>query len=423
MPRAFLLTYDRSLRQWVKVIGGRKFYFGVGKTKGNQEDYQRALDRYQRFMAQVGGETGIAPTNLTPRQLSATTQPSVSDSRRRYSPRLVPLVVRQFLKFQESRIAEPGDGSGISAARVVSLRYFLKPFVDHCAGLSVAKINADTLNSFRDSLLQQQKTAGTSRHTTYQRFAATKLFLNWCWQSEKISQLPRNIRIALQYGLPRPEVLEHFDWKSSRRGEEVQALIEECRKRDSFLELYVLLALNCGFQHQDISDLRMSEVRWRRRDSHAAIERLRSKSRVFSRHLLWDRTLELFKQHAKGRYGTPDFCFTREDGTPLVKKKDGRSSIPIKNRLNDVIRKLFPSPDTRSFAHLRKTGAAFCAQRFPGLRVEVLYLAHSPQDMASRFYAHTSFQKLDEALCYMERDFGLTERLVRRWQVSDDEAE
>jgi integrase len=414
MPRAFLLTYDKALRQWVKVIGGRKFYFGLGKTKGDQADYQRALERYRKFMSQLGGESGQTTAQLTPRQMEGTATTAPPSNRRKYSPRLVPMVARQFLNFQESRVGSPQSGGGISAARVASIGYFLKPFIEHCSGISISKVNVDTLNSYRESLLLSQKTNRTSPHTTYQRFAIAKLFLNWCWQNEKINQLPRNIRSALQYGLPRPDTLHFFDWRKGRGGEEVQTLISECRSRDSFLELYVLLALNCGFQHQDISDLRMNEVRWRRRDSPAAIERLRSKSGVYSRHILWDRTLELFKQHAKGRYNTPDLCFTRSDGKPLVTKSRGRSSIPIKNRLMRVIRSAFPR-DSRSFTHLRKTGAAYCAERFPGLRVEVLYLAHSPQDMASRFYAHTSHAKLDEALCYMECDFGLTERVVKRF--------
>ena len=36
--------------------------------------------------------------------------------------------------------------------------------------------------------------------------------------------------------------------------------------------------------------------------------------------------------------------------------------------------------------------------------------------MAARFYAKTTYGKLDEALCYMEKDFGLTDRLVKRWE-------
>jgi integrase len=167
----------------------------------------------------------------------------------------------------------------------------------------------------------------------------------------------------------------------------------------------------------------MNEARWKRRGEPAAIERLRSKSNYFSRHLLWGRTLELLKKHATGRYNSPDRVFTRADGvTPLITQTGGRYSIPIKHRLLEVFRSVFPN-DKRSFTHLRKTGASYCAQRFPGLRVDVLYLAHKPQDMASQFYAQTSHAKLDEALCYMEKDFGLVERVVKRWKRTEESDE
>ena len=419
MPRSFRLTWDKSLRQWVKVIRGRKVYFGTAAAKGDQGGYQRALERYERFLNQLAAEDergrGQVSAALTPRQLDATVSPTSTSSRRKYSPRLGPLVARQFFNHQESRVSDQRVNGSISRARVVSLRYFLQPFVNHCSSLSVSKITADTLNSYRDLLLHAHHHEGVSGHTTYQRFAAVKAFLKWCWENEKIHQLPRNTRSAMSYGLPRPDTLLHFDWRSSR-AEEVQALIKACRERDSFLELYVLLGLNCGFLHKDISDLRMNEVRWLRHKHPPAIERLRSKSNIFSRHVLWDRTIELLKHHAKGQYNSHERCFTRADNvTPLIMERGGRSSIPIKHRLSAVFRSVFPN-DKRSFVHLRKTGASYCAQRFPGLRVDVLYLAHAPQDMAARFYAKTTYEKLDEALCYMEKDFGLTDRLVKRWE-------
>ena len=47
---------------------------------------------------------------------------------------------------------------------------------------------------------------------------------------------------------------------------------------------------------------------------------------------------------------------------------------------------------------------------------EVLYLAHQPSSMASKFYALTPPNLLDEWLCYMEVDFGLRATVARRWE-------
>jgi hypothetical protein len=43
--------------------------------------------------------------------------------------------------------------------------------------------------------------------------------------------------------------------------------------------------------------------------------------------------------------------------------------------------------------------------------------------MAAKFYADTPFQRLDQVLCYMEKDFGVTEHLVKRWEPKAEDRE
>ena len=46
MPRAFELTWDKTLHRWVKVIRGKKYYFsGRVSSKASREDYLKALAR------------------------------------------------------------------------------------------------------------------------------------------------------------------------------------------------------------------------------------------------------------------------------------------------------------------------------------------------------------------------------------------
>ena len=415
MPRQFALTYDKSLQQWVKVIKGKKHYFGKGRSKTNPEDYQRALAAYQARLPEIL-VAAEAPTATEPREDSRPT--NITSNRRKQQ---LATAVARYFQYQELRAIGSDSTNRISSGRVIGVKGWLRPFLTHFGDrFAIHTIGSEAITDYSAAQRREEANGNISANTLFQRFAILKNFLRWCWEEEIIRELPRNLRRELKFGIPTPDRIDIFHWLE-RDGKEIQRLLKACEQQDEFLYMCVLLGLNCGYGLKDIADLRMEQFLWKGK-GHTRLNRGRSKTGVYGSHILWSRTEELMRKYARGRYKTADLCFTMPDGSPILRTYSGAIVCPLAKDFKKVVQGLFGTsdkPDRRSWRTLRKTGAAFCAYRFPALRVEVLYLAHAPQDMASRFYARNSFQKLDEALCYMEIDFGLTDQLVKRWEQSD----
>ena len=406
MPRRFLLTYDKSLRQWVKVIKGRKYYFGKGASKTHREDYERALALYRERLPGIV-EAASAPPQPEP---TPTVQWAPRTSNR--SRQQLRNAVAGYHQSLELRAQGAGGGNQISAGRVAMVKVSLRPFINQFGErFAIHSISAEDIRAYSTAQRLLVAQGELSPNTLFQRFAILKNFLNWCWEQEVINRLPRNIRSELKYGIPKPSKIEIFGWLK-RDGEEVQRLIKACEERDEFLLMCVLLGLNCGYGLKDIADLRMEQFLWRGGD-FTRLKRGRSKTGVYGSHVLWTRTEQLMRKYATGRYKTADLCFTMPDGSPLLTSRRGVMTCPLAKQFKQIVQRTFGEDDGRSWRTLRKTGATYCANK--DWNTETLYLAHQPKTMAARFYAETPFHHLDRILCYMECDFGLSDRLVKRF--------
>lgn len=408
MQKKLNLTWDRSLRQFVKQIAGKKYYFGTAKSKQDAEGYARALAKYREFMA---ARLANPATKATPKQLLSQTDPATTTNPTRALGR----VVKDYLKYQWDRTIDTGGGRTITAGRVIALTNWIKPFVE-VAGENrrINSVDENLILTFRANRFDALRNKQITAHTLFQHFAVVKHFLKWCWENRKLRNLPRNLNTALKFGLPASEI-KFFNWKDG----EVQRLLKACAAHSEELELYALLGLNCGFTLKDISDLRMIEVKWKK-VPWPVIIRSRSKTGQYSRHVLWKRTFELFKRLAIGKYGTEEPCFLRKDGRKLMIDGGGKLTNRIHGQFRAIMNETFGKEDRRSFRHLRKTGATFLSRRKDG--IEILYLAHAPNTMASKFYALNDGNQLDMWLCYMETDFGLVDKTIQRWKSGSPEA-
>jgi integrase len=418
MGRRFLLTYDKSLRQWVKRINGRKFYFGKGSSKTNREDYERAERKYFAFLPTLSNSPSATITpKQTAQELSLPAETTSVPSRTPASNR-ISRIAERYLSFQDSRINIPRESGGICAARAKAIRYWLRPFLKSFGDLAMTpKVLGDLLSRYRTEQLASVQQDEVSPNTLFQRFATLKNFLRWSWEHEYLRELPRNVRSDLRFGMPQPDTIHIFDWRKGRatRSSEVCRLLDAVAAKSEMLELFVLLGLNCGFGMSDIANLKMQDVLWRQ-SGPTRIKRLRPKTKVPSNHLLWDRTLELLKKYADGKYGSSEPCFKRTDGSPLIAASTGIYTSNFVKMFKETVREVFGKDDPRSFKTLRKTTATFCRQRMPNTEVADLFLAHKPRLISQKFYTFPSYALLDEVLCYCECDFGLTDTVSDKWQ-------
>jgi integrase len=418
MGRRFILTYDKSLKHWVKRVNGRKVYLGKGSSKTNQEDYQRAVERYYAFLKSL--ETDPRP-NRTPRSVAKSVQqvaglPQALQVTPARSGLSIKRVAEKYHEHQASRVGVPRESGGICAARAKSIVYWLRPFLESFGDAAMSsRPLGDFLSRFRAEQLEQAKQGLIANNTLFQRFATLKNFLRWSWEREYLRELPRNFRSDLMFGIPLPKEIHFFEWRRGRDlGEsEIQRLLNAVVAESEMLELCVLLGLNAGFGMSEIAGLKMEEVLWRQK-SPARIKRKRSKTGVRSNHLLWDRTLHLLKKYADGRYGSSELCLQRSGGTSLLSRDKGIYTSSIARTFKEVVRSVFGKDDPRSFKTLRKTTATYCRHRMAG--TDILFLAHTPYLMSEKYYTTPSYASLDEVLCYCECDFGLRDTVSDRWQ-------
>jgi hypothetical protein len=414
MPRVFKLTWDKSLNRWVKVIRGRRYYFGKGQNKSHLEDYRAALAEYQRLLPEilagrlVGQPSGRSPSSSPARQSR--------DPKKRLTH-----AVTEYHRQLDTRADAPKQEGGISKGRAVGVKGWLKPFIEFMAAeyptRGVDGIDEDVISKYEQVQRRLRKEEDISPHTLFQRFAILKHFLRFCWTRRLLKELPRNLS-ELKASIPANDDPRFFDWRT-RKGSEVQRLIAACR-RDDFLYLCVLLGLNCGLTLKDINDLKACEFRWQSR-TWKRIERDRSKSGQYGNFILWDETERMLMKFRSttADYNSNDALLLQPNGQPIMDLEGGQFDSPIAYKFKKIVREVFGNEDERSFKSLRKTGANYCARREFG--TEVLHLAHKPRTMAARFYAKTPVDRLDRILCWMEEDFGLVETLVKRYRTTDEQ--
>ena len=252
--------------RWRKQIDGKVHYFGYGKSEKDLKSYRAAEQKYFQFMQE---REATKPINILVSEVTAAD------------------VCEKFLQNLYTR----HERKEISAQHFDKNRICLNRFVAYVGRNTLFdEIGETDLEDFKDHVLSRPISASSERpissETAKGHLSIVKTMYKWAYKMRLIELLPRNLddltKISTN-GNSEPKVLT-FTMK------ELGIL---WKKGISRHRCFVLLALNCGFGQQDISDLRMDEVDW----ENGYIERERSKTKVKAKHKLWAVTLELMKEH------------------------------------------------------------------------------------------------------------------------------
>jgi len=390
-----ILTFQKgktpSGNQWVKQIRGKRHYFGPARTKSNKEDYLAAEQRYLKLLETLHTDEDGPPLSI---------------KERIYGAKQTGRIARRFYESNQMRVYGNHFGARpkgfISAERARTLEQHVGIFVRWFGpDKRLSLLKSEDLNDFNTHLNELEYA-----HNTKAGFRASlKQFLFWAYQNEHLDKLPRSATakisgpLAVSWMPTNPVV---FKWTSpnTKSLSEIRKLYLSCRDHSSDAELFFLLATNCGFTQIDIATLEWDHLR-RRAGNDWFIERPRHKTHVLSKHLLWDRTRELLLER-KGNH--PDLVVvTRTKKSHYRLNSRGSITSGIPETMKRIIKKCFGSGETRSFKHLRKTGASFCADRSAG--TDSMYLAHSPSTMAAKHYSVATFKHLNRVLVAMESQF------------------
>ena len=297
-------------------------------------------------------------------------------------------------KFLSVKRSEVGDGIGEGRFNVI--QQGTRMFLDFCGPVAIDSINGATLVDYRSRLGERVATKEIKPATAKNLMQVAKQLIRFCYETERLSSLPRNIDSKSLTVTVEPREVEIFET------EEIKSLLLRATERT---KLYVLLMLNCGMSQKDISDLRHSEVNW----EAGTITRRRSKTCKQKTcpvvtYPLWSDTLRLLKEY---RDDTSDRVLLTRDGTPLVRRELVGDHFKISDAVRTAWTRIKPAPRLPC-KHLRKTSSSLLASQRGYASVASLFLGHSPKGMAERHYTKAPLDLLAEAVEWLGAQFKVS---------------
>ena len=416
------VNWDKTLKQWFKTVGGKKYWLGAGRGISDRESKRIAVEKIRKIKRELGKGKPVKVKDI---KVSTKKKRTRKDKKpkRKWNPKQVTTVRNKFIR--EKKV-ESATGA-ITVGRVQNLEGRLKHFVDYFGTTKISSITASDINRWSSNASKRVANGVIAPRTLQQEFNAVKQMYRYAYKQEIINSIPRNLddlgkQTRIQKMRTKKKRHLFFDKK------EVQELWNQCsadhmdlkwkNRTDTerqTLQFAIILGLNTGMTQQDLSDLTVGDVALNKRPPR--VIRQRSKTGIESNHLLWRKSVEGLKELCKGKKKT-DLVFTRNDGRPLVvlSKDDygnltgGRSDV-LGASFTRLVKRVFGDDDPRRFRELRRTGAEMCKQRM-GQEIAELYLAHADGKMSS-FYTTAPQKEFDLMLTYLEMDLGFTDKLQR----------
>lgn len=231
-----------------------------------------------------------------------------------------------------------------------------------------------------------------------------KSFVTWCWETELIDNLPRNIKSKTLSIAIQPKKLKTFT------NEEIRTLLSYANERT---RLYFLLMLNTSMSQKDLSDLAQEEVDWER----GRIIRKRSKTKDAEgvptvEYVLWPETLELLRKFADKK---GERVLVNQDGGQLKTEelRNGRLNkidniatsyhrLLVKLRANGI-------KISKSLKIFRKTSPSRLTANKDYANCATWFLGHSPRGVAAKHYLALTQETFDGGVLWLREEYAIAQ--------------
>lgn len=436
--RGLLLSFHKPTKRWCKVIGGKRRYFGAGNGVSDRTSYHAAVIRYKKLKKEMEENTEAQSEEADNENLSAllnhavqTVREQLDDQGRRLFAQIfkttaampnisikvgdtgetrywartagapvqndnsADALLDRFLKHQEERFERTRSTPTLSRKERLgghafrNSKYSIEAMRSHFRQCGLQELDdpqatEKALDGMRRSLDQLVAEGKLEAGTAFARLKAARPFFKWLWQKRLVQEQPRNLSDVCRRATPVPSAKPlHLDT--------IHALWDAA---DSSIRCWMALALNCGYYAIDIATLEHSHLTTK--NQHIA--RLRNKTSIPSKHLLWPVTKKLI---AKCRSDDERLLLVRKNGKPLVVEKAGSG-----NKYDGIatrFRRLTESVGVHAtFSQFRDTSAklieslAVNGRGVSDKSVVSQFLGHGDPRMA-RYYLEAGPDQLDTA--------------------------
>ena len=371
----------RGNGKWIAIIpdpnpgtpAKRKFSFD------SEEEALRAKANVKATLRSIDAKAYQVPANV-----ADVVKWLASDKREGYrngegsQPHNLDTLIKLYLEPRKNRV----DKKLLSHSQYNQDEWFLKFFANYFDNNSVSVAEAlseSSLDDYRSHIESHFESKVSQRHA----LRITKALIEWAYERHHLEELPRNLKRfrKLKVDDPKPNTME---------------LSEFVRLHDhstESMQLYILLALNCGYTQIDIATLDHSMIDW----TTGRIDRSRHKTQNSANTpqyaKLWKRTLSMLKAQATKPNSTKDnLVLLSRDNNALVRPEDKVDNVQRAfNRLKQKTK------TTHSFRNIRATGADLIKNKYvphadnPRTKTNSelfdLYLAHKPPQMVRHYDA------------------------------------
>lgn len=242
-------------------------------------------------------------------------------------------------------------------------------------------ITALTLLNYRKHLMGN----GTRGQTSSRELNLVKTFVRWLYEVEVLASLPRNLAIKSKtLSIPREDI-HPTTWTD----EQIRFILQAPPR----VQLYCLLALNCGFYASDIASLKHDEVDWTKGRIKAKRHKTGQGGAFWFE--LWSTTFALLKEQ---RSKHPELVLTTEVGTPLWSDEYRRDSV---GELFRFWRDKHELMSGCQFKDLRKTGRSKLDSHTEFARYAPTYRQESPKTVDERYYRVPSQAQFSAAIKWL----------------------
>lgn len=439
MPRHFQLYWDKHLKYWFKKFDGKKVYFGKGKSKYvDKESYNEAVAKYHEYL-NARREQLIDTRKLDRNRLDSNFNRPVDT---------LAGAIDRYYQMQKQR-EESGQ---ITLHRLNCLRSSLRTFEGFLGRGPKTKtyeedgiqkhLTYDRMRGYFTHLQNRVKKKTFVVGTAHHHWCIARDFLKFCYERKWINQIPR--------GLNRYK----FDFRNISLGRGQIKVFSTNQIKELFVfanqnlqypvDLWICLALNCGFTAVDIGTLKFEHLEWDNQNENVVrIKKHRTKTKQYGEWKLWRCTQRLLlrwlmkrKTASKTPIQHPEYLFYGRNGQRVY---DARRDIIVGSAesvirrdtgyVYDAVGRSFTGMIDAHFPHLRglgfKTFRKCGASEIQKLRIdntlliEQLYLCHKPQSVARRFYTNIDADTLDTALEKLEHVFDLGSLIESEKERSD----
>lgn len=279
-------------------------------------------------------------------------------------------------------------------------QYKLVHFTNWCDQLAhVTDINSEYLERYHDEV---DSVPTFKKQTKVGYFKAFRMLVRWCSHQTACELVaPKNLESK--------EFKFREEMGTGRKRQEQKKLLWTPKEFNQAVDslptpygCFLMLMLNCGFRHVDISNLRKVDIHLKA--GRIVIQRNKLNQQETApvvSYKLWPKTIVLLK---KAMSGDPMFAFRNKRGSPV------ENSIKCwwKDHSDDYAK-------GKRLDYLRKTGSTIVAKHDPNL--DEMYLGECLNSTAKISYSFNDgepCQALDDAIGVLGAEFGFCEAPVKR---------